>query len=59
VEQSELERTLNMGVGMVAVVDADAVDPAVRLLADQGVDAWVCGETVPGDGSVLLEGSYA
>ena len=44
VAAEELERTLNLGVGMAAVVAADAADAAVRLLQTRGVDAWVCGE---------------
>ena len=52
VSRPELERTLNMGVGMVAVLpDGDA---AVRLLADRGVPAWVAGEIVPGTGRARL-----
>ena len=52
VSRPELERTLNMGVGMVAVLpDGDA---AVRLLADRGVPAWVAGEIVPGTGQARL-----
>jgi len=38
-----LERTFNMGVGMVAVVGAQDADRALRLLADRGVPAWVAG----------------
>ena len=48
VEAAELERTLNMGVGMAAVVAAEAADPAVRVLQSRGVDAWVCGDIKPG-----------
>ncbi|HZB50570.1 MAG TPA: phosphoribosylformylglycinamidine cyclo-ligase [Mycobacteriales bacterium] len=56
VEPAELERTLNLGVGMVAVVpDGDA---AVRLLADRGVPAWVAGTVVPGTGTARLTGSH-
>ena len=44
VAQGELERTLNMGIGMVAVVPADHADAALRSLADRGVPSWVCGE---------------
>ena len=44
VAAAELERTLNMGVGMAAVVAAEAADPAVRLLQSRGVGAWVCGD---------------
>ena len=44
VAPDEMERTFNLGVGMVAVVAAGAVDPALSLLAARGVDAWVLGE---------------
>ena len=47
VEPAELERTLNMGVGMVAVVAADHADAAVRLLTGHGVRAWPCGTVEP------------
>ena len=43
VEPAELERTLNLGVGMVAVVAPADADAAVRLLTDRGVPAWPCG----------------
>ena len=56
VEPAELERTLNLGVGMVAVVpDGDA---AVRLLAERGVPAWVAGEVLPGAGRARLVGTH-
>ncbi len=44
IEQIEMERTFNMGIGMVAVVPADAVDQGLAMLAQRGVPAWVCGE---------------
>jgi phosphoribosylformylglycinamidine cyclo-ligase len=63
VADSELERTLNMGVGMAAVVAAEGADRALALLGEQGVPAWVCGavEAGPDGGAaaqVWLEGSY-
>jgi phosphoribosylformylglycinamidine cyclo-ligase len=48
VAADELERTLNMGVGMVAVVAPGDADSAVRLLQGRGVDAWVCGSVTAG-----------
>lgn len=39
----DLERTLNMGVGMVAVMPAADADHAIARLADRGVPAWVLG----------------
>jgi phosphoribosylformylglycinamidine cyclo-ligase len=43
VAREDLEATLNMGVGMVAVVAAGKADCAVQLLAGRGVPAWVAG----------------
>ncbi|KRF08198.1 phosphoribosylaminoimidazole synthetase [Arthrobacter sp. Soil782] len=40
----DLERTLNLGVGMVAVVSAAGADSAVARLNDRGVPAWVMGQ---------------
>ncbi|MGH8903524.1 MAG: phosphoribosylformylglycinamidine cyclo-ligase [Egibacteraceae bacterium] len=48
VDDAECWRVFNQGVGMVAVV-ADG-DGAVEALRGRGVDAWVCGEVVEGDG---------
>ena len=59
----ELERTLNMGVGMVAVLPPEAVDPALAALAALGQPAWVLGviERADGDGpgTAELVGRYA
>ena len=44
----EMERVFNMGVGMVAVVAAEAADQAVGLLAARGVPAWLAGAGHPG-----------
>jgi phosphoribosylformylglycinamidine cyclo-ligase len=58
VPEPELERTLNMGVGMVAVLPAADVDPALELLAGRGVPAWVAGEVRSGEGQVTLVGAH-
>ncbi len=66
VERAELERTFNMGVGMVAVLPPASVDPALALLASRDVPAWVLGEIgetanadgVGGAGTVTLGGDY-
>ena len=44
VSQSDLEMTLNCGVGMVALTDAEDADVAVAVLAEHGIRAWVAGE---------------
>ncbi|MYR29765.1 MULTISPECIES: phosphoribosylformylglycinamidine cyclo-ligase [unclassified Streptomyces] len=62
VAREELEKTLNMGVGMIAAVPAEAVEPALATLADRGVDAWVAGEVLARgahtEGAALV-GEYA
>jgi phosphoribosylformylglycinamidine cyclo-ligase len=58
IEQGEQERTLNMGVGMLAVIGQDDADDSVRLLTKHGVPAWIAGEIVSGDGTVELAGAY-
>jgi len=47
VSDEEMERTFNLGVGMVAVLPAAYADPAITLLGERGVPAWVCGEIAP------------
>lgn len=47
VPQPDLERTLNLGVGMVAIVEASAADAALARLNERGVASWVMG-TVSG-----------
>ena len=54
-----MERTFNMGVGMVAVVSPQDADRAVDLLADRGVPAWAIGQVTAGSGAVRLTGQHA
>jgi len=58
VGRDEMERVFNMGVGMAAVVAADAADRALRLLASRGVPAWAAGEITPGSGTAELHGKH-
>jgi len=58
VEPTEMERTFNMGVGMVAVVGVADVDRALALLISRHIPAWVIGQIVPGSGSVKLVGAH-
>lgn len=61
VARAELEKTLNMGVGMVAVVPQSAVGATLSTLSARGVDAWVAGEvTERGDRAeaVTLTGDH-
>jgi phosphoribosylformylglycinamidine cyclo-ligase len=53
ISQSDLEATFNMGIGMAAVLAPDSVDDAVRLLAERGLQAWVCGAVTSADAGTL------
>ncbi len=53
VEEAEMFRVFNMGVGMVAVVKPEHVEDALALLAEQGVTAWTMG-TATGPAGVRL-----
>ncbi|WP_432512213.1 phosphoribosylformylglycinamidine cyclo-ligase [Kineococcus sp. SYSU DK001] len=44
VPADDLERTLNLGVGMLAVVAADSAQAVVDTVERAGIPAWVCGE---------------
>jgi phosphoribosylformylglycinamidine cyclo-ligase len=46
----DLESTLNLGIGMVAVVDAEMADAAIATCEDAGVRSWVLGEITADDG---------
>ncbi|MGK3969999.1 phosphoribosylformylglycinamidine cyclo-ligase [Sorangium sp. So ce118] len=46
VEEAEMRRTFNLGVGLVAVVEKGAADRAIEALAASGERAWVLGEVV-------------
>ena len=66
VAQPDLERTLNCGVGMLALTAADDVDRAIALLDGHGIRAWVCGQVSatsasveePAGGSVRMTGQH-
>ena len=50
VSDSEMDSTFNMGLGMVAVVPAAAVQPALALLAARGLPAWEVGRVEASSG---------
>ena len=56
VEDGEMLRVFNLGLGMVLVVAPGAEETARAALADHGVGATVIGEVVAGSGRVRLEG---
>ena len=44
VPRDDIERTLNMGVGFVAVLPQESVDRATGVLAERGIRSWVIGD---------------
>jgi phosphoribosylformylglycinamidine cyclo-ligase len=60
VAQTDLEMTLNCGVGMVSLTSADDADAAIGLLAEHDIDAWVAGEVTAdyAGGAVSLVGQH-
>jgi phosphoribosylformylglycinamidine cyclo-ligase len=55
VEEEEMFRVFNMGVGFVLIVRPTFADSVVRQLRRAGEDAFVLGEVVKGKGKVRLE----
>jgi phosphoribosylformylglycinamidine cyclo-ligase len=41
---AELRSTFNCGIGFAVVLEEAAVEPAVALLAEHGIEAWRIGE---------------
>ncbi len=48
VPDDDAEHTWNQGIGMLALLPADAADAAVTRLVEEGVPAWVAGEVIAG-----------
>lgn len=58
VPAAELERALNMGVGMIAVVGATVAPAALATLRRLEVPSWRLGGVTAGAGAARLAGSY-
>lgn len=61
VEQAEMEKTFNMGVGMVAIVSPEDVDRALAVLTARHVNSWVLGSVGKADGAgsrAVLSGAH-
>lgn len=43
VDRLEVEKTLNQGIGMFAVVEPNSADAAVARLESRGIEAWIAG----------------
>lgn len=54
IEDREMYRTFNMGIGMVVVVLKNEVDRSVKILKQNGVKAHVIGSVVKGNREVVI-----
>ncbi|MCS7480903.1 phosphoribosylformylglycinamidine cyclo-ligase [Umezawaea endophytica] len=59
VEREEMERTFNMGVGMMAVVSPEDVDRSLAVLTARHVPAWVLGEVNKADDAAAPRATLA
>lgn len=50
VEEQEMRRTFNLGIGMVSVVEAAGADSVLRAFRQMGFTAAIVGEVVPCEG---------
>ena len=54
IPERDMFNTYNLGVGMSVIVNPTEADEAVRVLRANGVDAYIMGEVVPGEGGVEI-----
>jgi phosphoribosylformylglycinamidine cyclo-ligase len=54
IEEREMYRTFNMGIGMIVIVDPSDVDKALEKLNGIGEKAYIIGEIVESEGGVIL-----
>ena len=54
ISERDMFNTYNMGVGMSIVVSAADAEKALRILQDNGEDAYVIGEIVPGGDKITI-----
>ncbi len=50
VELEEMDRVFNMGIGMIVVAGPEAAPAVLAAAAKEGVEGWVIGSVVPGEG---------
>ncbi len=55
VDQDEMFRTFNMGVGMVVICPKSSVETVIASALQQKINAWPLGHIQPGTGTVILK----
>ena len=58
IEDAEMHRTFNCGIGMIAIVASGRADEALRLLAHHGETALLLGEVRRGNRGVVIESDH-
>ncbi len=53
VAPAEMFNTFNMGIGFGLIVPPDQVSSILQVLATTSISAWVLGEVIPGNGTVI------
>jgi phosphoribosylformylglycinamidine cyclo-ligase len=55
IDESEMYRTFNMGIGFVAVTSPDDASTTTRLIEAEGHTCWQIGRIVDGDRTVEID----
>jgi phosphoribosylformylglycinamidine cyclo-ligase len=56
IEEAEMHRTFNCGIGMIVIVEPERAEEAMRVLAEHGEHALLLGEVRHGDRGVVIVG---
>ena len=54
ISERDMFNTFNMGVGMSIVVAAEDADQALRILKENGEDAYVIGEIIESEDKITI-----
>lgn len=54
IEEKEMFRTFNMGIGFILVVEKDSADTIIKKLQIQGQNAWIIGQIFKGERGVMV-----
>ncbi|HEY8541795.1 MAG TPA: phosphoribosylformylglycinamidine cyclo-ligase, partial [Pseudothermotoga sp.] len=54
IEEKEMFRTFNMGIGFILVVEKDSADTIIKKLQIRGQNAWIIGQIFKGERGVMV-----
>lgn len=55
IEEKEMYKTFNMGIGMVLIVEKESVEKIKKDLSKSKLNSWVIGEIIKGNGEVIID----